>query len=116
MSTGAPFLAPGGHALAFARIVTDYEGFWYCVEFGDGTIAKRQIPDVEAILPHCMATPADIRSFMSREFRLDLAVIRNQGKLTPDQLECLAREEMKLNEVERMTANFGTSEAAETRH
>jgi hypothetical protein len=57
-----------------------------------------------------------VRAFMSREFRLDLAVMGNQGKLTPDQLECLAREEMKLNAVERMTAHFGTAEAAETQH
>ena len=71
---------------------------------------RRAIPDVEAILPEWMATPPDIRSSMSRAFRLDLAVMRSLRKLTPDQLECLAREEMKLNAVERMTANFGTSE------
>jgi hypothetical protein len=45
-----------------------------------------------------------------------IRLVRNLGKLTPAQLECLAREEMKLNELERMTANFGTVEAAEMRH
>jgi hypothetical protein len=40
----------------------------------------------------------------------------HQGKLSTAQLEALAREEMRLNEIKRMTANFGTPEAAETPH
>jgi hypothetical protein len=71
---------------------------------------------VQKILPEWMATPADVRAFISREFRRDMTVMRNLGKLSAAQLEALAREEMRLNEIERLTANFGTSEAALTRH
>jgi hypothetical protein len=70
-------------SLVFARIVCSFDGGTYCVELPNGQLARRQIPDVEAILPEWMATPAEVRSFISREFRRDLTVMRNQGKLTP---------------------------------
>jgi hypothetical protein len=100
-------LAPAGHALAFARVVTDYDRLWYCVEFDDGTMAKRQIPDAETVLPEWMATPADVRAFISREFRRDMTVMRNLGKLSAAQLDALAREEMRLNELERPSSAAG---------
>jgi hypothetical protein len=106
----------GNKELAFARIICSYDSGTYAVELPNGRLVRREIPDAEAILPYWMAMPPEIRSFISKAFRTDLAVMRNLGKLTPDQRECLAVEEMRLNEIERMTPNFGTSEAAETRH
>jgi hypothetical protein len=45
----------------------------------------------------------------------DVYALTSLFELKPVQF-ALAREEMRLNEIERLTANFGTSEAAETRH
>ena len=45
----------------------------------------------------------------------DVYALTSLLELKPVQF-ALAREEMRLNEIERLTANFGTSEAAETRH
>jgi hypothetical protein len=42
--------------------------------------------------------------------------MRNQGRLTRDHLEALAREEMRLNEIERLTAHFATFDSSATKH
>jgi hypothetical protein len=89
----------------------------YCVRFDDGKLARMTIPeDAAALLPFWLADPPNFRALVSRQFRIDLEKMRKDEMLTPAR-ECLAAEEMKLNAVERLAAEFaGLDQTGPTQH